>query len=87
MKLALCHDSLKIERLVGLLPPARLVAHGDGFLRKRKQTGALHIFRFLRCFVYFISLDKFFCTLHWQLTSWSLWSIGWGTRVVLIRGG
>ena len=60
MKLALCHDSLKVERLMGLLPPARLVAHGDGFLRKRKQTRALYIFRFLRCFVYFISLDNFF---------------------------
>ena len=50
------HDLLKIERLMGLLPPIRLVAHGDGFLRKRKQTVALFIFHFLKCFVYFISL-------------------------------
>ena len=42
MKLALCHDLLKIERL----PPARLVARGDGFLRKRTETdwGFAHIF-------------------------------------------
>ena len=56
MKLALCHDLLEVERLMGLLPPSRLVAHGGGFLRERKQTGALYIFHFLKCFVYFISL-------------------------------
>ena len=43
----------KIERLEGLLPPARLAAHGDGFLQRRKQSGALYS-------TYFVSLDKYF---------------------------
>ena len=44
----------KIERLEGLLPPARLAAHGDGFLQRRKQTRALYIFRFLRYIYFFV---------------------------------
>ena len=59
MKLALCHDSLKIERLVGLLP-----SKAGGTWRwvpaEEETDWSLYIFRFLRCFVYFISLDKFF---------------------------
>ena len=55
MKLALCHDLQKRERLEGLLPPAGLAAHGDWFLQRRKQAGALCIFRFLRYL--------FFCTM------------------------
>ena len=45
---------VKIERLEGLLPPARLAAHGDKFLQRRKQTGALYIFRFLRYIYFFV---------------------------------
>ena len=45
---------IKRESLEELLPPAKLAAHGDGFLQRRKETGALCIFRFLRYL--------FFCT-------------------------
>ena len=41
---------IKERRLEGLLPPAKLAAHGSGFLRRRKQTEALSKFRFLRYF-------------------------------------
>ena len=37
-----------IERLEGLLPPEKLAAHGDGFLQRRKHTGAPYKSRFLR---------------------------------------
>ena len=54
---------MRIERLEGSLTPARLRAHGDMFLKRRKQTGALYIFHFLRYIffcTYFFSLDIYF---------------------------
>ena len=38
------------EGLKDLLHPAKLTAHGGGCLQRRKQTGDLSIFRFLRYF-------------------------------------
>ena len=40
---------LKERKARGLAPPAKLVAHGVGFLHRTKQIAAPYIFRFLRC--------------------------------------
>ena len=54
------HEADPVPRFInerkarGLAPPATLAAHRDGFLQKRKQTGALYIFHFLRYLFFFV---------------------------------
>ena len=73
--------------LEGLLPPTRPAAHGDVFLQRGKQTGALYIFRFLSIlyiFIFLIFVEYMFHSIRWRhpsectrYFSWALNALSW----------